>query len=83
MFPGASQVDQLCKILELVGLPTIQTWPEGAAQLARTQFSMTGVAHVKPGHRGLAERLGSAVPSVPQDACDLLAGLGDKRGRGN
>lgn len=75
LFPGASQVDQLCKILEVVGLPTVKTWPEGAAQLARTQFSMTGVAPIKPGHRALAERLRSAVPSVPEVACDLLAGL--------
>jgi serine/threonine protein kinase len=37
LFPGTTHVDQLCKVLNAVGTPTVSTWPEGVELMNRCQ----------------------------------------------
>jgi serine/threonine protein kinase len=66
LFPGSTERDQLVRILQLMGTPTKEEWPEGyrlAAQLGMEMPEFEGAP------------LGKVVGEAPQEALGLIGNL--------
>lgn len=65
LFPGTNEVDQLYKIMTVLGSPTEKTWPGGMALARKIRYSFPAVQGV-----GIVKTLPSHTPAL---ALDLLA----------
>ncbi|KAG5501364.1 hypothetical protein JKF63_03176 [Porcisia hertigi] len=64
LFPGTNEVDQLFKIMSVLGSPTEELWPGGLRLAKKIRYTFpvitgTGLAHVLPSH-------------IPESVVDLL-----------
>lgn len=62
LFPGSNEVDQLFKIMSILGSPTEKTWPGGFALARKIRYTFPSVHG-----SGLSKVLPSHVPSVAVD----------------
>ena len=66
LFPGSTERDQIVRILQLMGTPTKQEWPQGYKLAAQMSFDM-------PQFEGTS--LAKAIPEAPPQALNLINSL--------
>ncbi|KAJ6846325.1 cyclin-dependent kinase F-4-like [Iris pallida] len=66
LFPGSSEVDEICKICSVIGSPDLNSWAEGIqlAEAMKYQFPQFS-----------SENLAEVIPSASEDAVDLISSL--------
>jgi protein kinase len=67
LFPGSNEVDQMFKIVSVIGVPTQTSWPEGLALARKINYRFPTVA-VTPLEKVLPS-------SIPAEAIDLMKEL--------
>ncbi|KAL7549413.1 hypothetical protein ACHAWF_012681 [Thalassiosira exigua] len=68
LFPGTSEIDQLNKMVQLLGPPMEETWAEGMKKLKRMNFNLSGPSQTKAGESALAIKR-----ALPIDLNDVAA----------
>jgi serine/threonine protein kinase len=63
LFPGSSEVDEIFKVCQVLGTPTISSWPEGMKLAGRMSFKFPQIT---------ATPLRQLVPQASQDGIDIM-----------
>jgi protein kinase len=66
LFPGSTEKDQLVRILQLMGTPTKEEWPEGYRLAAQMNFEIPIFESIP---------LPKALPDAPPEALSLIHSL--------
>ena len=78
LFPGSSEIDQVNKIVQLLGLPTEETWEEGVKKMKRMNFRLVNSSTDENPQDGVGEteRVESAIRNaLPRDTSPVVARL--------
>eukprot|EP00978_Attheya_sp_CCMP212_P040779 scaffold226276_cov55-Attheya_sp.AAC.8 len=74
LFPGSNEVDQIHKIVNLLGVPTIDSWPEGMHLARRMEFHLESSYHRggSPGNT-VQKELQKIAPRASTKAIQLIS----------
>ena len=78
LFPGNSEIDQIYKIITLLGSPSEQSWPEGIALASRMEYNFfdnnnNNASSSTDNNNNIA--LDKIIPQASKDALELIKGL--------
>lgn len=73
MFPGTNEVDQLDKIVKVLGTPDKNDWPEGYKLAQSRRTSSLKIDYYFSEEKGVS--LGSLVPDASMEALDLIESM--------